>query len=163
MRLRRRGPRPGVEVGRGESVLAWAEAADGTVLAGTRDALYLDGSRVPWEEVEAADWDRDSEQLRFTEVGRWGEPRASHSFSVAEQRTFLELVRERVTASVVVQRHVPVRGSAGFRVVARRPPRGDRPIAWFVEYDETVEPDDPDVVPLVEASLAAARREVGED
>jgi hypothetical protein len=56
-------PTPSVDVAPGEKVLASATAADGTVLAGTRDAFYVvtggETRRVPWEEVEAADWDRD--------------------------------------------------------------------------------------------------------
>ena len=145
----------------GESVLAWAETTAGTVLAGTRDAVYLDGRRLPWEQVEAADWDRDSELFRLSEVGGWGEPRREHAFPIAEPGRFLELVRERVTASVVLQRHVPVRGRAGLRVVARRAPRGDQPLAWFFEYDEGIDPDEPVVREAAAAALVAARQEVG--
>ena len=161
MRLRRV-PHPEVEVGAGERVLAWTRAGDGVVLAGTRDAVYLDGTRLPWERVEAADWDRDSEVFRLSEVGAWGEQRREHTFTVGEPGRFLELVRERVTASVVLQRHVPVRGAAGLRVIARRAPVGTRPLAWYVDYDEGVDPADPDVRSLSQAALAAARGEVGE-
>jgi hypothetical protein len=151
-----------VQVGAGEKVLAWAESGEGDLLAGTRDAVYLDGTRLPWEQVEAADWDRDSEVFRLSEVGSWGEQRREHSFTVGEPGRFLELVRERVTASVVLQRHVPVRGTAGLRVIARRAPRGDRPLAWYVEYDVGIDPDDPEVRSLADTALAAARGEVGE-
>jgi hypothetical protein len=156
-----RSPRPRVEVARGERVLAWAATADGAVLAGTRDAAYLDGVRLPWEQVEAADWDRDAGVVRISEVGSWGEQRREHAFHVAEPGRFLELVRERVTASVVLQRHLPVPGRGGLRVIARRAPRGDRPLAWFVEYDEGVDPAAPDVRAVADAALAAARDEVG--
>ena len=41
---------------------------DGEVLAGTRDALYLvvrgETTRIPWEQVEAAHWDRDTDVVR---------------------------------------------------------------------------------------------------
>jgi len=157
----RRAPRPDVEVGPGERVLAWAEAGDGAVLAGTRDAVYLAGSRLPWEQVEAADWDREAEVFRLSEVGSWGEPRREHTFVVGEPGRFLELVRERVTASVVLQRHVPVRGVAGVRVIARRAPRGGA-LAWFLDYDEGLDPADPDVRREVDAALSLARGEVGE-
>ena len=61
--------RPGVDVAPGERVLAWTEATTGEVLAGTREALYLGGTRLAWEDVEAADWDRESEVFRVIEVG----------------------------------------------------------------------------------------------
>jgi hypothetical protein len=163
----RRRTRPSVDVAAGEKVLAWAESASGPVVAGTRDALYLTSSaaeldtRLPWEQVEAADWDRDTSRLRISEVGSWGEERVVHTLTIEEPGRLLELVRERVTASVVLQRHVPISGRRGLRVIARRAPRGDRPLAWYCEYDEGVDPDDPAVRAAAEAALTAARDEVG--
>ena len=58
---------------------------------------------------------------------RWGEQRPEHAFAIDEPGRLLELVRERVTASVVLQRHVPVDGRRGVRVIARRAPAADRP------------------------------------
>ncbi len=156
----RRG-RPDVTVGAGESVLAWAETDDGRVIGGTRDAIYLDGVRLPWEEVEAADWDRESDRFRLSEVGSWGEPRREYVFTIKEPGRLLELVRERVTASVVLQWHVAVTDRRGLRVIARRPPRGDRPVRWLYEYDEGVDPDDPSVRAVAEAALRDAQAEVG--
>jgi hypothetical protein len=165
--------RPPVRVERGEKLLAEA-AADEAQLGGTRDALYVvrrlghdrlaldETVRIPWEKVQAADWDQESATLRVSEVGAWGDQRPEHVFTLAEPGRLLELVRERVTASVVLQRHVPVDGGRGVRVIARRAPRGDRPIAWFYEYDEGVDPDDPEVRRAAQEALAAARTEVGE-
>ncbi|MGZ4465047.1 MAG: hypothetical protein ACXVW1_09035 [Nocardioides sp.] len=161
MRLPVRRPRPPVEVAPGERVLAWAETATGEVVAGTRDALYVAGVRVPWEQVEAADWDRDTSVLRVSEVGSWGAVRPEHALALDEPGLLLELVRERVTASVVLQRHVPLDGRRGLRVIARRAPRGDRPVRWVYEYDEGIDPDDPAVRRAAEEALAAARDEVG--
>ena len=163
----RRRTRPPVTVAAGERLLAWAESSSGQVAAGTRDAFYVAqpdseaGTRVPWEQVEAADWDRDTSRLRVTEVGSWGETRVEHVLTIEEPGKLLELVRERVTASVVLQRHVTISGRRGLRVIARRAPRGDRPLTWFYEYDEGVDPGDPGVRAAAEAALAAARDEVG--
>jgi len=143
-------------------VLAWAEATDGTLVAGTRDALYVGEARLPWEQVETAGWDRDADLLRISEVGTWGQPRAEHAFAFDEPGRLLQLVRERVTASVVLQRHVMVNGRRGVRVIARRAPRGDLPVAWFYEYDDGVDPDDPAVREAAENALSAAREELGQ-
>ena len=161
--MRRFAKRPPFEVAPGERVLAWTEATTGEVLAGTREALYLDGTRLAWEDVEAADWDRDTEVFRVVEVGTWGERRAEHRFAIAEPRRLLELVRERVTASVLLVRHVPIDGRRGVRVIARRAPAGDRGVRWVYEYDEGIDPDDPAVRLAAETALAAARSEVGLD
>ena len=146
---------------RTDGVLAAALTATGETVAGTRDELVVGGRRIRWEEVEAADWDRDTSILRVAEVGAWGEQRAEHAFEIDEPGRLLELIRERVTASVVLQRHVPVEGRRGLRVIARRAPRGDRPIAWFYEYDEGVDPDDPVVRDLARSTLLALQGEVG--
>ncbi len=184
---RRRLPRPDIAVSSGERLLAWAEV-DGGHVGGTRDALYIatapveprvlvepdpsvlvepvettphvEITRIPWEQVQAAEWNPESSSLRVSEVGTWGRPRPTYTLAVTEPGRLLELVRERVTASVLLQRYVPVSARLGIRVIARRAPRGDQPISWLVEYDEGLDPDDPVVRLAVEAALAAARDEV---
>ena len=141
-------------------------APDGSVLAGTRDAFYVaaDGEeprRVPWEQVEAADWDRDTDTFRLSEVGTWGEQRPVHAAVLTDPGRLLELVRERVTASIVLQRHVVVAGRRGLRVIARRAPSGAGGVQWIYEYDEGVDPGDPAVRTLAREALEAMRQEVG--
>lgn len=159
-----RRPRPPIEVAAGEKVIAWSDTTAGDVVAGTRDALYLEGGRLAWEDVEAADWDRDASLLRVSEVGQWGQPRVEHALALADTAAtdrLLQLVRERVTASVVLVRHVPLAGRRGVRVVARRPPRGSVPLRWLFEYDAGIDPDDPAVVAAAAEALRVARDDVG--
>jgi hypothetical protein len=158
--------RPDVEVARGERLLAWAPLVAGGWVAGTRDALYLPDSRVPWEQVQVADWDRDEGLLRVSEVGTWGESRPVHELGIPESAAqdadrLLQLLRERVTASVLLTRHVPVTGRRGVRVVARRAPSGRSEVTWLYEYDEGVDPDDPVVRVAAETALAAAKGDLG--
>jgi hypothetical protein len=151
--------------------LAFAETTDGTWLVATRDALFVvdpDGShgaeaRIPWEQVEGADWDREGSRLRVTEVGRFGQPRPSYVFTLPdlEPASLLQLIRERVTASVVLQRGQLVSGKRGLKVIGRRSPSGGA-ITWMHEYDEGVDPDDPAVAEAAETLLQQARADVGE-
>jgi hypothetical protein len=145
----------------GERPLASTTTADGTTVAGTRDALHVGDLRIPWEIVEKADWDSDSSTLTVTEVGTWGEVRPVHKLVVGDPGRLLELVRERVTASVVLQRHVPVHGRRGLFVIARRAPRGNQPLQWVYEFQEGVDPEDPAVRRAAEAALEQAQHEVG--
>ena len=155
MKLRRN--RPSVAVAPGESILASAMTADGRSVCGTRDALYLP-SRIPWESVEAADWDSETSTLRVAEID--AEPH-SVVLEADEPRRLLELIRERVTASVVLQRHVPVDGKRGLRVIARRAPGRRDNLTWMTRYDDGIDPDDPDVQRLAAETLALAKSDVG--
>ena len=150
---------------RGERLLAWAETTDGAVVGGSRDALHLpdrETSRLPWEEISTAEWDTDERELRVVEVGTFGRPQPQHRLALDDPDRLLTLVRERVTASIAVQRHVPVRKRLGVRIIGRRAPGGQGAIAWFVEYDEGLDPADPDVARVVDEALVWARGDVGE-
>jgi len=140
--------------------------AEGGWVAGTRDALYLPAERLPWEEVQAADWDSEQARLVVSEVGTWGEQRPRHTLTldesaVAETGRLLQLVRERVTASVLISRHVPIEGRRGVRVIGRRAPSGHVDVQWVFEYDAGIDPDDPFVQTAADDALAAARADVG--
>jgi len=160
-----RTPPPQLDLPRGERVLASATAVDGTMLAGTRDAFYVvrdgDTRRVAWEQVEAAGWDRDTDTFRLSEVGAWGEERPVHTATLDEPGRLLELVHERVTASVVLQRHVSLGRRRGLRVIARRAPSGAGSVQWVYEYDEGVDPDAPEVRAAAHEALELAQRDVG--
>ena len=171
MRLRipaigRRRPPEAVTAVVDERVLAWTESARGW-LAGSPTALYVVPThgvplRLPWEEVQHGDWRADDEVLEVAAVGEFGRPRATYSFRLTASAATLrlvQLVRERGTASVVLQRRVAVSGTRGFTVLGRRSPAGG-PLAWFVDYDEGIEPTD--VVAEVDAAVASARAEVGD-
>jgi hypothetical protein len=142
-------------------------------LLGTREGLVVvppatavsvesgSATRIPWEQVETADWDRDEERLRVAEVGEFGQVRPVHEFGITEPGRLLQLVRERVTASVLLQRRVVVQGRRGLWVVARRSPHRDGEISWAYEYDVGVDPDDPVVRLAAERGLRDAAEEVG--
>lgn len=150
---------------RGERVLASAPTQDGTWLLGTRDRLVLVEERgvtwLAWERVEDAAWDSDAERLRVRGVGEYGRRRPEWSWSMTEPPLLLQLLRERVTASIVLQRKVPVRAGKGVTVIARRSPSGG-PVAWMHSYDAGLDPDDPEVAVVADLVLAQARSELGE-
>lgn len=155
---------------KGEKVLAGTANRDGSWLLGTRDALVIVPApvavgavqtRIPWQQVERADWSRDDERLRLNTVGEFGKVRPEYSFEIDDPGLLLELIRERVTASVVLQRRVPVSGKKGLIVIARRAPRGDGEITWAYEFDTGIDPDDPAVMAAARRGLEAAAEELG--
>jgi hypothetical protein len=147
-----------------ERVLAHGRATDGTWLVGTPAALVVlrgdDPRRLSWAGIQEVGWNDEEQRLTVTEVGSFGERRSVHSFQLEEQGLLLQLVRERVQASIVLQRRVSLGRRRGFTVIGRR--GQDGAIAWMVEYDAGVQPDDPEVSRSVEEALAAARQDVGE-
>jgi hypothetical protein len=153
---------------RGERLLAAAQARDGTWLLGTRVALVLvrpqgQAQRLVWEEVAHADWDRDEDLLRVTELAEFGVAPVVHELAIEEPGLLLELVRERVTASVLLTRRVPVEPRRGLTVIARRAPGGSGPVAWSYDLDPGLDPDDPLVRAAAEQGLRTARDELGLD
>jgi hypothetical protein len=151
-------------LGRGERVLAAAPDAGGRWIVGTARAVHLQEPTgwtvLPWERVDRAGWDRDAQQLEVVEVAEFGELQPRHLRTLDEPGKLLELLHERVTASVVITRHVPVSGSKGLRIIGRRAPGTDQPIIWSALLDQALDPADPEVAEALERGLSGARAEV---
>ncbi len=149
----------------GERVLAASRDAAGNWHVATDQALHfcLDGrrQRIAWQCVDRASWDRDGERLVVVEIADFGEPQQRHELEISEPGRLLEVVRERVTASVLMSRHVPVAGSRGLKVVARRAPAGDGEVTWSFWLDAGLQPGDPAVRAAAERGLAEAQAELG--
>lgn len=182
-----RSVRDRLQLPRGERPLAWAHAdlpgrsrgtddapgaardgaETGDVWVGTRAALYVPADttyrRIPWVAIDRADWNDTTQELRVVELAPFGEvmPRSIGRLRAADR--LLQLVRERVTATVVAVRTVPLRGRLGVRVVARRDPDSAGQLTWTAVLDAGLDPSDPAVVEGAEAALATVRAEVGLD
>ena len=153
-------------LGHDAKVLVAAVDRAGAWLLGTRDRLVVvprDGApaRISWEHIASAEWDRETDRLRVTEVGEYGRPRPVHDHLLDDPGQLLPFVRERVTASVVLQRRVTVRGRLGLQVVARRAPNRDGDLTWSYELDPGLDPADPEVREMAERGLRAAAEELG--
>jgi hypothetical protein len=153
------------DLGKRERVLAAAQDADGRWHVGTDVALHLTTAegvrRLLWQSIDRASWNPDDQRLVVIEVADFGEPEPRTSLVVAQPGNLLELVRERVTASVLLTRNVPVPGSRGLKVIARRAPNGTGDIDWSFWLDRRLDPADPIVLQAAERGLAEARSELG--
>ena len=135
--------------------LASARTKDGIEIVGKRDVLSVPGREIRWEEILNAEWDSETGTLVVMLV----EPEVL-SFELDEPALLLQLVRERVTASVVLTRRFLVQGKLGFTVMARRPPSGDE-ITLTYEYDRGLDPDAPAVREAARSALRDVRDELG--
>ena len=151
-----------------EDILAAVQLADGRWAAGTRAAVYLPSDsedadrRIGWERIERANWDSEASVLHIYETTDFGTPLRATELKVEDPGRFGQLLRERVDASIIVQRHVPLAGKRGVRIVGRRNPSvTDAPVTWNLVLDKGLEPDQPGVVDAAEAALREVRDEFG--
>jgi len=119
-------------------ILAWARAdADyvvgspavlsvGNGIGGAGDASPGEWRHVGWHEIEHGGWNAESRSLSWTLYGgRRGR------VGLADPGRLPELFRERVAASIVVERFVPLRGEErGATVTARRDLGGAGSVTW---------------------------------
>jgi hypothetical protein len=118
--------------------------------------------RVGWEKVERANWDSEASILYVYETTDFGTPLRATELKVEDPGRFGQLLRERVDASIVVQRHVILAGKRGVRVVGRRnPATTDAPVSWNFVLDKGLEPTQPGVLDAAEAALREVRDEFG--
>lgn len=107
-------------------------------------------------------WDSEESVLRVYETTTFGTPLRATELKVDDPGRFGQLLRERIDASVLVQRHVPLAYKKGVRVVGRRnPSEPDAPVTWNFVLDKGLEPDQPGIVDRAEAALVAVRDEFG--
>jgi hypothetical protein len=114
--------------GRPARILAWAASPGGFVI-GSPAALSWEGeegwTHVGWHEIERGGWNTETATLSWTlHGGRRG------SVTLDQPGRLPELFRERIAATIALERFVPVAGDRGIIVTARRDLADDGAISW---------------------------------
>ena len=148
-----------LDLSRGERVLSSARLRDGGWLAATDRALVGAGWRATWSAATHAQWYDDTSTLEVAWLDAAGE-RRDRSLVLEEPGLLPETVHERVTATILLSRHLPVSGRSGVRVVARRQPGSDE-VEWQVVADAGVDAADPQVSARVDEAVRAMGTELG--
>jgi hypothetical protein len=150
-------------VAAGERVLAWAFVRGGPTVVASTVALYVPDPadpdvhvRLPYEQVASATWDEP-----VLDVVTVGPRRHRFVLEIDDPGLVPETVRDRVTASIVVSEHVPLAGSAGARITARRPPVGDAGVTWNVVFDAGLDASDPGLRAAADAAIERLRASTG--
>jgi len=163
---------------RRQHVLAAAQDGSGRWWVATHDALFMPGTgstpaaagaarQVPWEEIDKAEWDRDSARFTLLIVGA---PTPVHTrFENADD--LLTVLRERVTTSVVAVRTIALDDATvvarvggvlpGDAIVTVRRRSADRSLFTQVAFSEPLDPNRPEVRLAGEATAAMTRSELG--
>ncbi|MET8140922.1 hypothetical protein ABZU32_11495 [Sphaerisporangium sp. NPDC005288] len=147
-------PEAGVRLEPGERVLVHARTPDGGYVVATDRALRLPaGETLPWYRVDRAQWDEEG----LLVVGTDG---ARRRVELPDPGRLPEAVRERVTSSILVNRHVRLGERGGVRLVARRVP-GQDTAEWEFVFDPGLDPSDPGLRAAAEQALERLRRTLG--
>lgn len=165
--LFRRPTRPtvprGVELSRGERVLASDVTTDGSPVVATNHRVLLptpDGlTSIGWASVERATFDQESDLLTIIETASIGSRPRRFQLRVDGALALLDVIREQVKASVILSRHVPIADGKGVRIAGRRRPDTGG-LVWNVTADAGLDLTNPDVRAGIEAALAASRAEL---
>lgn len=146
----------------GERVLGAAQSTGdyrGWVLATDRALVLGRTSRIPWIKVVRAAWNAPVMEVVFQEVSAG--PTKILRLVMADPGRVSLVVRDRVTASVVSQQHVPLREDGkGARMVSRRDPITGA-VTWAVVFDVGLDPHDPELKARAEQALAQLRGALG--
>ncbi|MEO7060225.1 MAG: hypothetical protein ABI083_10915 [Lapillicoccus sp.] len=151
-----------LELGRREGILAVATDTDsGVWLAATTHAIALvsprDGLvwRRPWHEVDRGSWDGESGLLTIS----WADRGRPGQWRLGEEALFLQTLRERVQASVVLTQELPLSGRRTGRAVIRQ----DLATGDLIEQVVLARGvgDDPEVEAAAAIAFAFLREQVG--
>jgi hypothetical protein len=126
----------GRQPGRQVRVLAWATTSDGHAIASPSVLSFTTptGSdpesgawvHLGWHEVERGGWEEEKGQLTWTRYAG-----APDSVTLTEPGRLPEVFRERVAASIVLEKFVPIRNGRGVLLSGRRDlADGDVTITW---------------------------------
>jgi hypothetical protein len=146
----------------GERVLASAAGDTGVVVATDRRLLVPqpDGHLgIGWETIERATWDGDGELLTIVQTAPLGSRPRPHRLKLEDAGRLLDVVREQVTASVVISRYVLLDGRRGVRITGRRRP-GQSGLSWVVAVDNGLSVDAPGVRDQIASAVARVQAEV---
>lgn len=155
--LRQRAPAAVRAAARGERLLAYATVEGGGVVVATLTALHLPEvtglSRLAWDQVVHASWEHPRLALSVQPVPSG--PAADLQLDLVDAGSLPPVLRERVTASIVAERHVALSGRLGARFLARRTEAGE--VRWSVLFDPGLDPADPQLRATADAVLADLR------
>lgn len=108
---------------------------------------------VPWHTIEQGTWNDQNRELRWEELGgRRG------NILMDDPGRVPEVFKERVQASIVVHKNIPIDGTPEGGVVSARRNLGDRdaPLEWRIRRGRGT-PDSPEIQAILGAALVDLR------
>ena len=139
-------------------ILAWGRTPDGYCIGAPAHLSYGNTggwSLVGWHEIERGGWNADTSRLRWTRYTG-----VRDLVELTEPGRLPELFRERVAASIVLEKVVPVHGGRGVTITGRRDlGNPESAIVWHTRLGTGLSWDGEGVESIVDQALAEVRTE----
>jgi hypothetical protein len=151
-----------IEMRRRERIIGWAASTGdhrGSVVATNFALILVGGTHIPYDRVIRAGWEEPV--LEVVVQMESGAPTTTLRLIMTAPGSVPVAVRDRVTASVLSQQHVPLRQDGkGARLVARKDIETGQ-VRWAVVFDVGLDPADPDLRAAADAALLNLRNSLG--
>ncbi len=138
-------------------ILAWAEAQDGFVLGGPAVLSYgseREWTHVGWHQIERGGWNAETRRLSWQQHGG-----KRGAVELVRPGRLPELFRERIEASIVMEKFVALAGERGVIVTARRDLGSAGTITWHSTLTRGLSWQTDGVRDAVDAVMAEVRTE----
>ena len=119
--------------GRPSRILAWARTSTGYCIASPTVLSYGDEAgwtHVSWHEIERGSWNAELRRLSWVLHAAPGKPSPRGSLELVQPGQLPDLFRERILASIAVEKFVPLVGERGVTITARRDLGGSGTVVW---------------------------------
>jgi hypothetical protein len=138
-------------------ILAWAPGPGSYAIASVGGLAVGSGAefrQLGWHEIERGGWDVERGRLtwKLYDAGR-------EHVELTEPGRIPEVFRERVAASIAMEKFVPLTGERGVVVTARRDLTANTPPQWHATLTRGLRWDTPGVAEAVDTVLGEVRRE----
>jgi hypothetical protein len=114
-------------------ILAWARTSTGYCIASPAILSYGDENEwknIGWHEIERGGWNAELRRLSWVLHAAPGKPSPRGSLQLVEPGRLPELFRERVSATIALERFIPLVGARGVTITARRDLGASGMVAW---------------------------------
>lgn len=146
------------ELGARPRILTWGRTSDGYAV-GLPDRLSISEAagwrHVAWHQIDHGEWDEDTSTMR------WSGPAGDGSVRLTDPGRLPDLLRDRVAASIAVERRVSIPGTRNGAIVMARRDLGDPSavLEWRVVPGRGTRLSLPAVAAAADAALAETRAE----
>jgi hypothetical protein len=118
---------------RSARILAWASTSTGYGIASPTTLSYGDEEgwkHIGWHEIERGSWNAELGKLSWVLHAAPGKPSPRGSLELVKPGRLPELFRERIAATIAIERFVPLLGERGVTISARRDLGAGGTVAW---------------------------------